>query len=284
MPLFRLLMLCSCLVTVPVAAQRYLQLPPTPAPVPGLRAADAPVNGIRLHYATLAAERADAALPPVVLLHGGLANGQYWGQQVRALHARHTVIVVDSRGHGRSTRDARPFGYDLMADDVVALLDLLHLEKVDVVGWSDGAILGIDLAMRHPARVRRVFAFAANVTTDGVLDTAHDPVFSRFVARAGKEYRALSPTPAEYDAFVAQITHMWNAEPNWTAAQLGAIHTPMLVADGDHDEAIVRGHAERIAAMIPGSTLAILPDTSHFAFLQAPALFNGAMLDFLDRP
>jgi pimeloyl-ACP methyl ester carboxylesterase len=60
---------------------------------------------------------------------------------------------MDSRGHGRSTRDARPYRYDLMADDVVALLDTLHIAKADVVGWSDGAILGLDLAIRYPDRV-----------------------------------------------------------------------------------------------------------------------------------
>ena len=68
------------------------------------------------------------------------------GNQVPAVAAHHTVILMDSRGHGRSTHDARPYGYDLMADDVVALMDVLKIPKADVVGWSDGGILGIDLA------------------------------------------------------------------------------------------------------------------------------------------
>ena len=96
-------------------------LPPTPAPVPGEHSGHAKVNGISLYYATIGQG------PPVVLLHGGLSNSDYWGNQVKALAPHHTVIVVDSRGHGRSTRDARPYGYDLMADDVVALLDTLHI-------------------------------------------------------------------------------------------------------------------------------------------------------------
>ena len=108
-------------------------LPPTPAPVPGEYTGHAKVNGISLYYATIGHGS------PVVLLHGGLANSDYWGNQIKALAPRHTVIVVDSRGHGRSTRDARPYGYDLMADDVVALLDTLHIAKADVVGWSDDA-------------------------------------------------------------------------------------------------------------------------------------------------
>jgi len=122
-------------------------LPLTPAPVPAERTGHAKVNGISLYYATIGHGS------PVVLLHGGLSNSDYWGNQIKALAPHHTVIVVDSRGHGRSTRDARPYGYDLMADDVVALLDTLHIAKADVVGWSDGAVLGLDLAIRYPDRV-----------------------------------------------------------------------------------------------------------------------------------
>jgi pimeloyl-ACP methyl ester carboxylesterase len=93
--------------------------------------------------------------PLVTLLHGGLANADYWGLQVSALMVHHTVVVMDSRGHGRSTRDARPFSYDLMADDVVALMDALGLPKANIVGWSDGGTIGFDLAMRYPSRVGR---------------------------------------------------------------------------------------------------------------------------------
>ncbi|ADV80978.1 alpha/beta fold hydrolase [Terriglobus saanensis] len=273
------------LASVPLAAQqRWQTLPPTPAPVAGEQKHYAEVNGIRLFYATLPAADGGHSTP-VVLLHGGLANSDYWGNQVRALHPHHSVILVDSRGHGRSTRSAQPFGYDLMADDVVALLDSLHIPQADIVGWSDGAILGIDLALRHPSRVRRVFAFAANVTTDGVRkDVDKNPNFAAFMRRGGEEYRRLSPTPTEYDAFTEQISHMWFSQPDWTAAQLATIHTPVLAADGDHDEGIVQGHTEKIAAMIPNASLLILPNASHFAFLQAPTLFNTALLDFLDRP
>jgi pimeloyl-ACP methyl ester carboxylesterase len=137
-------------------------------------------------------------------------------------------IVMDSRGHGRSTRDSRPYGYDLMADDV---------EK--------------------------------------------NPTFAAFIERAGHEYEADSVTPKEYDAFVAQISKMWASQPNWTDAQLKAITASVLVVDGDHDEAIKREHTEYIASTIPRAGLLILPNASHFAFLQDPELFNYAVLHFL---
>jgi pimeloyl-ACP methyl ester carboxylesterase len=111
-----------------------------------------------------------------------------------------------------------------------------------------------------------------------------NPTFARFIERAGHEYAKLSATPKEYDRFVAQISKMWETEPNWTDAQLQSIHTPVLVVDGDHDEAIKRAHTEYIAATIPGAGLLILPNTSHFAFLQEPTLFNEALLHFLDEP
>jgi pimeloyl-ACP methyl ester carboxylesterase len=251
-------------------------LPPTPTPVGGEHTARAKVNGISLFYAVIGHGS------PVVLLHGGLSNSDYWGNQIKALVSHHTVIVMDSRGHGRSSRDARPYSYDLMADDVVGLLDTLHIPKADIVGWSDGAILGLDLAIRHADRVGKIFAFAANTVTSGVQeDVEKNPTFARFIQRAGEEYRKLSPTPTDYDGFVAQITKMWESEPNWTDDQLRAIKAQVLVVDGDHDEAIKRAHTEYIAATIPAAGLLILPNVSHFAFLQDPVLFNAALLHFL---
>src|SRR6202012_6207924 len=146
------------------AAERWQTWPPTPAPIATDRSGEAEANGIKIHYAIYGHGS------PVIFLHGGLANTDYWGNQVPAVAAHHTVILMDSRGHGRSTRDARPYGYDVMADDVVGLMDYLKISKADIVGWSDGAILGIDLAMRHKDRVGKVFAFAANTVTSGLKD------------------------------------------------------------------------------------------------------------------
>jgi pimeloyl-ACP methyl ester carboxylesterase len=265
------------LVALPAfAAEPWETLPPTPAPIATDRSGEADANGIRIHYAIYGQGS------PVIFLHGGLANTDYWGNQVPAVAAHHTVILMDSRGHGRSTRDARPYGYDLMADDVVALMDALKIQKADIVGWSDGGILGIDLAMRHKDRVGKVFAFAANTVTSGVVEGVEkNPTFAAYIERAGHEYAEHSSTPKEYDAFVDQISKMWADQPNWTDDQLKAIDTPVLVVDGDHDEAIKRAHTEYIAATIPHAGLLILPNVSHFAFLQDPDQFNFAILHFL---
>jgi pimeloyl-ACP methyl ester carboxylesterase len=259
-----------------LAAERWETLPPTPAPIVADRAGHAQVNGIGIYYAIYGHGS------PVIFLHGGLANTDYWGNQVAEVAAHHTVILMDSRGHGRSTRDARPYGYDLMADDVVALMDSLDIPKADIVGWSDGGILGIDLAMRHKDRVGKIFAFAANTVVSGVKDGVEkNPTFAGYIERAGREYKTLSATPGDYEAFVEQISRMWAEQPNWSDAQLKAIDTPILVVDGDHDEAIKRDHTEAIAATIPHAGLLILPNVSHFAFLQDPKQFNFAILHFL---
>ena len=220
---------------------------------------------------------------PVLLIHGGLGHADIWASQVATMAKTHKVIVADSRGHGRSTRNADPYGYDLMASDYLALLDFLKIDKTALVGWSDGGIIGLDIALNHPERLTRLFAQAANVTVDG-LDPGvmTNKTFGAYIERSGRDYKKLSKTPDEYDAFVAQISHMWESQPNWTKEQLATITTPTAIVAGDHDEAIKREHTEYMAASIPGAKLIILPNASHFAMLQAPDEYTKAALDFID--
>ncbi len=255
----------------------WLTLPPTPVLPKAAHSGYAAVNGIKLWYAEFGRGE------PVILLHGGLANAAYWGNQVPVLARRYRVIVVDSRGHGRSTRNDQPFGYDLMASDVIALMDALKIPKVAIVGWSDGAIIGLDIAIHHPERLSKLFAFAANSDPSGVADIAHSPVFQAYIARAEKEYEQISPTPGEYQSFLDQITKMWETQPNFTAAELHAITVPTWIVDADHDEAIKRENTELMAREIPNAGLLLQPEVSHFSFLQDPAQFTGDVLHFLEH-
>jgi pimeloyl-ACP methyl ester carboxylesterase len=270
------LALLSCLASAS-AEPRWLTLPPTPTLPKAAESGLAPVNGVKLWYATFGRGE------PVVMIHGGLANSNYWAHQVRALQNRYRVIVLDSRGHGRSSRDAQPYGYDLMASDVIALMDYLKVGKAAIIGWSDGAIIGLDIAMKNPDRVSRLFAFAANSDPSGVADISKSDVFNAFVARAGEEYKRLSPTPGEYSAFVDEIKKMWDTQPKWTADDLAKIKTPTWIVDGDRDEAIKRENTEFMAASIPNAGLLIQPQVSHFSFLQDPHQFSNDVLHFLDR-
>lgn len=258
------------------AEPQWLKLPPTPTLPKALHSGYAPVNGIKIWYAVFGHGK------PVILLHGGLGNSNYWGNQVPVLAKHYEVIVMDSRGHGRSTRNEQPYGYDLMASDVVGLMDYLKIRKAAIVGWSDGAILGLDIALHHPERLSKLFAFAANSDPNGVADISKSDVFNAYIARAQKEYEHLSATPTQYSAFLDQIGKMWATQPNWTAADLKSIKVPTWIVDADHDEAIKRENTEFMAANIPNAGLLLQPEVSHFSFLQDPQQFNTDVLHFLE--
>jgi pimeloyl-ACP methyl ester carboxylesterase len=260
-----------------LAEDRWMTIPPT-APMPAAASTGmAPVNGIEMYYATYGAG------DPVLLIHGGLGHSDIWGAQVADLMTDHLVIVADSRGHGRSTRNADPYGYDLMTEDYVALLDYLKVEKVDLVGWSDGGIIGLDMAMKHADRLNHVFAQAANITTDGVDPAvATNVTFGTYITNMAGNYAQMSPTPDQFDAFVAQISEMWATQPNWADADVAKITVPVTIVVGEYDEAILRAHTQHMASVIPGAKLVILPEVSHFAMLQDPAGYNAAVRAAID--
>lgn len=272
------LLILPVLATSALAEDRWMAIPKPPAMPEPAQSGMAAVNGIQMYYATFGAG------DPVLLIHGGLGNADIWANQVIDLMQDHLVIVADSRGHGRSSRTDDPIGYDLMASDYLALLDVLKIDKVDLVGWSDGGIIGLDIAMTHPERLDHLFAQAANITTDGVNPAvATDAVFGSYIAWMGEDYLRLSPTPDQFDAFVAQISDMWASQPNWTDAQVSTITVPTAIVAGDHDEAILPAHTEKMAALIPGARLVILPQASHFAMLQAPDEYTAAVRAFIDQ-
>ena len=249
---------------------------PAPMPKP-TESGYADVNGIEMFYQVFGSGE------PVLLIHGGLGHGDLWSSQVADLAKDHKVIVPDSRGHGRSTRNAEPFGYHLMASDYLALLDHLKIDRIALVGWSDGGIIGIDIAMKHPERLTRLFAQAANVTTDGVDPKGFESeTFVAYIERSGIDYKRLSKTPGQYRDFFNQMEEMWKTQPSWGKEQLEKIAVPTAVVVGDHDEVIMRKHTEEIASVIPGAKLVILPDVSHFALLQDPEGYNKAVRDFID--
>jgi pimeloyl-ACP methyl ester carboxylesterase len=273
------LALIAPLIAIPATAPAddlWMTLPEEP-PMPAAdEAGMADVNGIALYYAIYGAGE------PLIMLHGGLGHSDVWGAQIPAFAERYKVITVDSRGHGRSTRDEKPYDYDLMADDVVGLMDTLGIEKASILGWSDGGIIGLDIAIRHPERLDKLFAFGANYNLSGLKDDIDkNPTFNAYIERAGRDYERLSATPTEYESFVNAIAEMWHSQPDFSPEQLGAIKSPTAISDGEYDEAIRREHTEEMARLIPGAKLIIMPNVSHFAFWQDPELFNKAVLDFL---
>jgi pimeloyl-ACP methyl ester carboxylesterase len=222
----------------------------------------------------------------VILLHGGFASSDSWGFEVPRLAARHEVIVIDARGHGRSSMPAAALGYDQMASDVIAVLDAVHVHKASVVGLSDGGIVALILGFRHPDRVNRLFVWGAtynlHVDRSGPPDPAMKGMGAIFMARMQAQYRALSPTPDGFPALRAKLGALYDKEPNLTADELGRITAPTVIADGEHEQFIAPEHTEQLARMIPGARLVILPNVSHGGPQQDPVAFHKAVAALLD--
>jgi pimeloyl-ACP methyl ester carboxylesterase len=272
------------LVWVAAAAQAGAPAPwltfqdPPPLPPP---AAEGRVehDGARIWYATFGAG------PPVLLLHAGGGDAGDFGFQVPALIADgRRVIVIDSRSQGHSSWDGRPLTYQRMEGDVLAVMDALAIPKADIVGWSDGAILGLVMAMNDPDRLGRLFAFGLNTDLAGLNDGWKDaPILDRLYRWERARYLAIAPAPERFEDMADAVDRLTSTQPNFTAAQLAAIKGPAIaVVDGEHEEFIRPAHTRRIAALIPGARLIILPGVSHFAPIQDPAGFNAAMIAFLD--
>lgn len=234
-------------------------------------------DGARIWYASYGSGR------PVILLHGGLGHSGNWGYQLPALVAAgRRVILIDSRGHGRSTRDARPFTYELMASDVLAVMDALQLGQAAMVGWSDGACTALVLAMQAPARVSGVFFFGCNMDPSGTRETVQSsPALERCFGRHAQDYAQLSATPGGFAEFAEAVGRMMKTEPNYAASELAQIRTRVAIVQSEHDEFIKPEHAAYLSRCIRGSELIVLSGVSHFAPLQRPEWFNSALLAFL---
>jgi pimeloyl-ACP methyl ester carboxylesterase len=220
--------------------------------------------------------------PTVILLHGGLGNSRNWGHQIPALvDSGYSALVIDSRGHGRSTRDHQPFSYELLASDVLAVLDSLGMRQAAFVGWSDGACTSLVLARMAPRRVAGVLFFACNVDKSGVKPFENAPILARCLARHRKDYAELSATPERFDALMQDLTKMQTTQPNFSKQDLANIHVPVMIVQSEHDEFIKGEHARYLAQSIPGASFALLKDVSHFAPLQRPSQFNEVILTFL---
>jgi len=235
-------------------------------------------DGAQIWYATYGTGS------PVILLHGGLGHSGNWGYQVPALvRSGYRAVLIDSRGHGRSTRGARPFTYELMASDVSAVMDTLHIEKAALVGWSDGACIALILADTAPERVAGVFFFACNMDPTGTKEFEFTPIIGRCLSRHMQDYKQLSSTPDQFDEFSEAVGLMQRTQPNYSANDLAQISVPVVIVHSEHDEFIKQEHAEYLARSIPNADFVNLHSVSHFAPLQRPEQFNIAMLAFLDK-
>jgi len=253
--------------------------PPPPMPTPD-QSGFAAINGIQMFYSVYGKGRG----MPILLIHGGLSSSDVWSFEVPEFAQRHEVIVADSRGQGRSTRTDAPLTYHLMAEDYVALLKFLNPGKVTLVGWSDGGIIGLDIAMNHPDVLNRLFAQAPNVTPDGLTTkpVVDPPVIQ---STAALPNGAPEPTPAQRQQKARErlLHNLWATEPNYTRDDLARIRVPTEIVIGDHDPVIKPEHIAYIASSIPNARLVVLKDVGHPANAQDPEQYMDAVRDFIRK-
>jgi pimeloyl-ACP methyl ester carboxylesterase len=253
---------------------------PDPPPMPRADEAGlAPVNDIKMYYAIFN----KGGKEPVILLHGGLVSSDEWGFEVPLLSKTHEVIVADSRGHGRSSMSDQPLGYNLMASDVLQLMNYLKIKKASIIGWSDGGIIGLILAMKNPERVNKLFTFGTNFNRSGYKTEPVDSILAAlFMARAEANYRKLSPTPDNFAELRKALGKMYSTEPNLDPAEIKTIKAPTVIACGQYEQFIKLEHFKELASLIPNAKLVVLPNVSHGGPLQDPVHFHEAIMNWID--
>jgi pimeloyl-ACP methyl ester carboxylesterase len=260
------------------AARPEMQARPAAPPGPIHRVIA--LRGIRM-YVDL-----EGAGPPLLLLHGGAGNGLQFEHQLPSFTKRYRCIVPDLCGQGRTSDRDGPLTYEAMAEDVVALMDSLRIPSADLMGWSDGGIIGLEIAIHHPTRLRHLVTFGANLTPDGLNpsdvawnDTATVAAFGDGM-REG--WQKMAPDPSRYESVMAKIIALWHTQPHLTATDLAKIRTPALICAGEHD-LVRREHTESIAKGIRGAELWIVPGASHSAMMERPDIVNAKVLEFLAK-
>jgi pimeloyl-ACP methyl ester carboxylesterase len=223
---------------------------------------------------------------PVVLLHGGLGGTISWTQQVPALVQWYQVFVPEQRGRGRTPDVPEPITYQSLTDDVVSFLTDVVSTPTHLVGASDGGIVGLIVAMQRPELLRRLVCLGANFHRDGFVAgsgwkelSADHPSW----ALPRERYEAISPDGAEHwPVIFGKLQRMWNEEPTFRPGDLNTISMPVLVMAGD-DDAVSLTHTVELYEALPQGQLAIVPGTSHAAFLEKPDLVNELIVRFLQE-
>lgn len=270
----------ACIATMMAAgaAQADYRFTTMPEPKP-LAAANVTgmvaIKGERVYFETHGTKG-----PWIIFLHGGTSTVLSWGSQVPAFAENNRVLLIESRGHGRSTWDGTPLSYDRMASDTVAVMDALGIEKAPVVGWSDGGNTALIMGINFPDRVEKIVTSGSNAEPEGIDTSVFDkPPYTFPNSMSERAYKIVSPTPERWDAFRDAVFKMWEVEPH-ISGKLKQIKVPVLAIVGERD-VIKPEHTKMIVDSIPGAKQAVLPGTSHYVLFEDPDAFNKTVKDFL---
>ena len=232
----------------------------------------AKIRGINMYYETYGQGE------PLLIIHGNGGSIANFMNQIPFFSRSYKVILADSRAQGRSADAGDSLTYEMMADDLNALLDELHLDSCYVIGWSDGGINGLLLAMRHPEKVKKLAVTGANLWPD---TTAVDPFVYAWAKNYSDSLKKITQTAqVKHDL---KLAHLLSYEPHIAIAQLKKVQCPTLVIGGDHDVLLPK-HTLLIAESIPRSYLWILPNSGHSTPVFYKDQFNEVVSDFFKKP
>jgi pimeloyl-ACP methyl ester carboxylesterase len=254
----------------------------------------APVNGLKMYYEIHGGDGGE----PLVLLHGSFMTiTNNWTHWIGELSKTRQVIAVEMQGHGRTADIKRDFSFENLADDIAAMLDHLRIKRADVLGYSMGGGVAMQVALRHRDKVRRVVSMSAVFRHDGWVQEALD-VFPKLTADLFKgspietEYKKLSPTPDEFPNFVKRVIAMDLKPYDFGADKLKAAPAPFLFIHGDAD-GVRLDHISELFRLKGGeifgdlrprseSRLAVLPNTTHVTLMEKAGAIIPMVNDFLD--
>ncbi len=215
---------------------------------------------------------------PLLIIHGNGGSISNFLYQIPYFSKQYKVIIADSRSQGKSVDNSDSLSYEMMADDLNALLDSLHLDSCYVIGWSDGGINGLLLAIRHPDKVKKLAVTGANLWPD---TTAINSFAYNWAMNYNETLRKKEETTKVKNE--KKLFRLLSYEPHITLEQLHKIKCPSLVIGGDHD-IILPQHTMVIAQNISKSYLWILPNSGHSTPVYYKDQFNKVVDDFFKKP
>lgn len=244
------------------------------------------VNDIKMYYEVYGEGE------PLLLIHPNSGSIGYWGNQIDFFSKKYKVIVCDSRAQGRSYDSDKELTYSLMAADYNELLDKLGIDSTYCFGWSDGGIIGLELAMNYPSKIKKMVIAGTNYNFDSsavypelikTIKMEKATPFNELPEDKQLAYTRLSPQPEKAPVIFKKLMDLMMNYPNYSVKELSGINTPTLVVAGDHD-LIREEHTIKLFQSIPNSQLLIVPGTSHLCVMEKPDLMNQLVYEFFSTP
>ncbi|MEP6612002.1 MAG: alpha/beta hydrolase [Mucilaginibacter sp.] len=237
----------------------------------------ADIRGFKMYYETYGKGE------PLLIIHGNGGSINNFLYQIPYFAKNYQVIIADSRAQGKSVDHTDSLSYEMITDDLNALLDKLNLKQCYVIGWSDGGIEGLMLAMHHPEKVKKLAVTGANLWPD---TSAVDPFVYDYALKMNlkgqdtiKKIKNVTPEMKNQ----LKLLHLLSYEPHIMLEDVKKITCPTLVIGGDHDVIRVK-HTMLIAETIPNSYLWILPNSGHSTPIFYKDMFNQVVGDFFAKP